>query len=131
VDPTNFTVLGPSHYAGLVADSRRQRSLIDDRPSDWVVVRNRMSALDSRNRRHVGASLEQVSEMLGFRLVQGIAERVVYRELFPRGLTALDRFDGKTLGSEAGPSHLAARREVEDLIRNLKLPGIGGEPPAD
>jgi chromosome partitioning protein len=127
VDPTNFAVLGPSHYAGLVADSRRQRSLIDDRPSDWVVVRNRMSALDSRNRRHVGASLEQVSEMLGFRLVQGIAERVVYRELFPRGLTALDRLDGKTLGGEPGPAHLAARREVQDLIRNLKLPGISGE----
>jgi chromosome partitioning protein len=64
--------------------------------------------------------------MLGFRLVQGISERVVYRELFPRGLTALDRLDQKVLGVEPGVSHLAARREVRELIRNLRLPGIDG-----
>jgi chromosome partitioning protein len=126
IDPTSLEVLGPSHYAGLVADSRRQRAMVDERPTDWVVVRNRMAALDSRNRRSVGMRLEQISEMLGFRLVQGISERVVYRELFPRGLTALDRLDQKTLGVDPGVSHLAARREVRDLIRNLKLPGIDG-----
>jgi chromosome partitioning protein len=126
IDPTSLEVLGPSHYAGLVADSRRQRAMVDERPTDWVVVRNRMAALDSRNRRSVGMRLEQISEMLGFRLVQGISERVVYRELFPRGLTALDRLDQRTLGVDPGVSHLAARREVRDLIRNLKLPGIDG-----
>jgi chromosome partitioning protein len=47
---------------------------------------------------------------------------VVYREFFPRGLTAVDAVDENTVG--IGPSliDLAARQEVEALIAALKLP---------
>ena len=53
---------------------------------------------------------------LGFRAVDGFAERVVYREFFPRGLTALDDLDEETLGTRPSLSHVTAREEVETLL---------------
>src|SRR4029079_16617855 len=90
VNPDTFEVLGPSHYAELVAESLRQRRLIDNRSTDWVVVRNRQTTLASRNRRNIERGLKQLSGQVGFRLAEGISERVIFRELFPAGLTVLD-----------------------------------------
>ncbi len=73
VDADTLDVTGPSHYAELVFESRRQRQLVDDRITDWVVVRNRLSALETRNRRKIETGLEQLSARLGFRLAAGIS----------------------------------------------------------
>ncbi|HTT46383.1 MAG TPA: division plane positioning ATPase MipZ, partial [Pseudolabrys sp.] len=99
LDPTNFAVAGESHYAEMVREARRQRRLVDGKLTDWVVVRNRLSTLGSRNKRLVGDGLVELSKRMGFRTVEGIAERVVYREFFPRGLTAFDDLDEATLGT--------------------------------
>lgn len=135
VNPETYAVEGPSHYAELVTESRRQRKLIDGRSMDWVVVRNRLSSLQTRNRKKVERSLKQLSEAVGFRIAKGISERVVYRELFPRGLTALDTLDRKTLGAEATVAHVSARDEIRSLIDTLNLPrhrtGDSDEPPPD
>ena len=88
VDPTTFAVTGESHYAEMVRDARRQRRLIDGTRMDWVVVRNRLSMLGSRNKRLVGEGLNELAGRLAFRCADGLVERVVYREFFPRGLTA-------------------------------------------
>ena len=55
---------------------------------------------------------------MGFRISSGLSERVIYRELFPSGLTLLDKGD---LG-DLGTSHLVARQELRQLIQNLRLP---------
>jgi chromosome partitioning protein len=47
---------------------------------------------------------------------------VVYREFFPRGLTALDDIDETTLGMRPSMGHVTAREEVTGLLRHLKLP---------
>jgi chromosome partitioning protein len=122
VDPETYEVQGVSHYAELVAAARRQRQMIDDRTTDWIIVRNRLSTLDSRNRRHLIKGLQALSGQAGFRTAPGISERLIFRELFPRGLTALDQLDKKTLGSEPTLSHVAARREIRNLIDTLNLP---------
>lgn len=122
VNPETFDIVGPSHYAELVADARKQRQLVDDRTMDWVIVRNRLSTLDSRNRRQLVRNLEELSGQIGFRMADGISERLIFRELFPRGLTALDQLDKTTLGSEPTLSHLSARREIRALIDTLDLP---------
>ena len=57
---------------------------------DWVVLRNRMTTLDARNKRRVAAALDELARRIGFRLVPGFSERVVFRELFLSGLTLLD-----------------------------------------
>ena len=122
LDPVNFTVTGESHYAEMVRESRRQRRLVDGKLTDWIVVRNRLSSLGSRNRKMVGDGLIELSKRMGFRSVEGIAERVVYREFFPRGLTAFDDLDEATLGTRPSLSHLTAREEVVALLNALRLP---------
>jgi chromosome partitioning protein len=122
VDPATYAVVGVSHYATMVRAARRQRRLLDGVVSDWIVVRNRLSMLGSRNKQLIAEVLDQLSLRLGFRTVDGFAERVVYRELFPRGLTALDDLDEATLGQRPNMAHVTAREEVMALLRQLRLP---------
>ena len=122
VDPQNFGVVGESHYAEMVRESRRQRRLVDGRMTDWIVIRNRLSTLGSRNKRLVGEGLGELAKRMGFRTIDGFAERVVYREFFPRGLTALDDLDEATLGTRPNMSHLTAREELIALLNALHLP---------
>ena len=51
-------------------------------------------------------------------MAKGLSERVIYRELFPSGLTLLDKGH---LG-ELGTSHLVARQELRTLLSGLRLP---------
>ena len=122
VDATTYSVSGESHYALMVRNARRQRRLIDGTRMDWIVVRNRLSVLGSRNKRLVGQGLAELAARLGFRCAEGLAERVIYRELFPRGLTALDNLDEPTLGTKPSLSHAAARLEVMSFVEALRLP---------
>jgi len=122
VDPATFAITGVSHYAEMARHARRQRRIIDGMLTDWVVVRNRLSVLGSRNKRTIGESLNELGLRLGFRVAEGFAERVVYREFFPRGITALDNLDQATLGVRPNVSHVTARQEVRALLDALKLP---------
>jgi chromosome partitioning protein len=109
-------------YATMVAEAREQRFELDGQEIDWVVVRNRLGQLNSRNQENVIAGLEFLAEELDFRLAKGIGERNIFREFFPMGLTALDLFSERTLGTRPTMSHLAARREVRALLSMLRLP---------
>ena len=122
LDPQNFSVAGESHYAEMVREARRQRRLVDGRMTDWIVVRNRLSQIGSRNKKLVGEGIAELGKRMGFRAIDGFAERVVYREFFPRGLTALDGLDEATLGMRPSLSHLTAREEVVALLNALHLP---------
>ena len=122
VDPVTFAVTGTSHFSDMVREARRQRRVVDHATIDWIVVRNRLSMLGSRNKRLVGEGLQELSLRLGFRAVDGFAERVIFREFYPRGLTALDNLDEDTLGTRPSMSHVTARQEVETLLKSLKLP---------
>jgi chromosome partitioning protein len=86
------------------------------------VVRNRLSELGSRNKRLVGEGLTELAKRMGFRWLEGFAERLVYREFFPRGLTVLDDLDKATLGKRPNRSHVTAREEVIALLNALHLP---------
>src|SRR5262249_9720419 len=106
VDAANFAVAGESHYAEMVREARRQRRMVDGAHMDWIVVRNRVSIVGSRNKKLVGEALNQLAARLGFRCAQGLAERLVYREFFPRGLTALDQISEATLGTRPNLAHV-------------------------
>jgi chromosome partitioning protein len=116
-----------SHYAELVASARAERLRVDRVTPDWVVVRNRLSPLPSRNRLKVERGLWDLSARLGFRIADGIFERVIFREFFPLGLTALDPLDRVILGGEPTMSHVAARQEIRDLIGALGLNQLPGD----
>ncbi|WP_249144272.1 division plane positioning ATPase MipZ [Bradyrhizobium lablabi] len=121
VDANDFKVTGISHYSMMVEEARRQRGLNDQAAFDWVVLRSRLSTLGSRNKRLVGEALSELSKTLNFRLVDGLAERVIFREFFPRGLTAIDDVSQLTLGARPTMSHVTARIEMERLITAIML----------
>jgi chromosome partitioning protein len=95
---------------------------VDGALIDWVIVRNRLSMPGPRNKRPVGDGLTALARRLGYRLAEGMAERVIYREFFPRGLTALDDLDETILGTRPSMSHVSAREEVMQLLSVLRLP---------
>lgn len=122
VDPETFAVTGTSHYAKMVEEARSQRQLLDNAAIDWIVLRNRLSTLgSSRNKRLVGAGLQELSQRLNFRFIDGLAERVIFREFYPRGLTAVDDIDEITLGTRPTMSHVTARLEMENLLSAMQL----------
>ena len=122
VDPETGKVKGPSIYAEMVWNARQLRAQAGLKPIDWIVLRNRLGAQAMHNKKKVGSALEDLSRRIGFRVAPGFAERVIFRELFPRGLTVLDLRD--TGVDVLNLSNVAARQEVRDLMKALKLPGV-------
>jgi chromosome partitioning protein len=120
VDPETFGVTGTSHYSQMVQEARRHRQL-DQASTDWIVLRNRLSMLGSRNKRLVGEGLKELSRTLNFRCIEGLTERVIFRELYPRGLTAVDDVDEITLGARPTMSHVTARLEMQNLLGAMLL----------
>ncbi len=123
VDAETFKVRRLSFYAELIFEARKTRAMKDRREMDWVVVRNRVHHIDARNQRRIDDALNELSKRVGFRVAQGLSERVIYRELFPSGLTLLDKGQ---LG-ELGTSHLVARQELRELVAKLHLPGFSSQ----
>ncbi|MGE0566049.1 MAG: division plane positioning ATPase MipZ [Pseudolabrys sp.] len=126
VDPDDFTVTEKNHYAEMVEDARLQRRLTSEPSFDWIVLRNRLSTFGTtRNRKLMAAALADLSQSLQFTLVEGLAERMIFREFFPRGLTALDDLDEKTLSTRPTMSHATARLEIENLVTAVLAGGLG------
>lgn len=121
-DPETGKVTGPSIYSEMVWAARQARSAAGLKPIDWIVLRNRLGAQQMHNKKKVGEALDQLSRRIGFRVAAGFSERVVFRELFPRGLTLLDL---KDVGVEnLNLSNIAARQELRDLMKELNLPRV-------
>lgn len=122
IDPETNKVRGPSIYSEMVWNARQLRAQAGLKPIDWIVLRNRLGAQAMHNKKKVGAALEELSRRIGFRVAPGFSERVVFRELFPRGLTLLDLRD--TGVDQLNLSNIAARQEVRDLLTELRLPDV-------
>ena len=134
VDAETFKVRKLSFYAELIWEARKKRAMTTiteaqtggrRREMDWVVVRNRTQHTEARNMKRLDQALTELSKRVGFRIASGLSERVIYRELFPSGLTLLDKGQ---LG-ELGTSHLVARQELRALLAALNLPLPAGPAP--
>ncbi|MBR1734969.1 MAG: AAA family ATPase [Alphaproteobacteria bacterium] len=111
--------LRPSVYAEMVWDQRKERAKRGEKPLDWIVVKNRLSTLYTKNRGDVNTVLEALAKRLSFRLGNGFCERVIFKELFLSGTTLLDL---KNSDTSMNLSHVAARQELRELISLMKLP---------
>lgn len=123
VDGDSMQIIGPSQYAEMVWKQKMMRARRDNGFIDWIVMRNRLSSLDARNKRRMARILRELSARLGFRVVPGFGERVVFRELFLHGLTMMD------LRDVAGPdgltlSQIAARQEVRTLVEGIRFASL-------
>lgn len=120
VNAADRRVIAPSIYSEMVWEARKQRFMRDKGRFDWIVMRNRMGAADARNKRDVGASLDELAKRIGFRTVKGFGERVIFRELYLQGLTLMDL---KEAGLGAlSMSQVTARQEVRGLLSAIRLP---------
>ncbi len=126
VDPDTFKVTRPSFYSELIWESRKHRAKADGSTIDWVVLRNRLQHIEARNMRRVSDAITQLSKRVGFRVIPGLSERVIYRELFPAGLTMLDRNEF----GQMGLAHVAARQELREMLAALQLPEAASAPAA-
>lgn len=126
VDEESGKVQRPSLYAEMVWDARKNKAAKGGKPIDWIVVRNRLSPLDAHNKRRVEASIKELARRVGFRFEVGLSERVIYRELFLKGLTLLD-FGVEGIEGAMTMSHVAARQELRDLLSGLQLPHLSVE----
>ncbi len=124
IDPVTLELVRPSLYSETVWEARKLRAAERGRSLDWVVLRNRLSSTDPRNRRRVDDRVKALSRRVGFRTLHGLRDRVIYRELFPFGLTVSD------LGPQVRPvpvslGHIAARQEMRVLLADLGLVAPG------
>ncbi len=127
LDPDTGEIAGPSVFAEAVWQARKARAAAGARdPIDWVVIRNRLAPHNANNKKRVGERLAHLSSRIGFRFGPGVGERVIYRELFPFGLTLVD-LGGRGSPVKMSMSHVTARQELRALIRFLNLPSVGAK----
>ncbi|GHT88409.1 ATPase [Alphaproteobacteria bacterium] len=112
--------LKPSIYAEMVWNQKKERAIRDKMSIDWIVLINRMSSMMSKNRQALEKVLGALSKRIGFRSATGFKERVIFRELFLSGLTLLDK---NIAGAQTSLSHIAARHELNDLLKSLNISG--------
>lgn len=123
VDPVTLELVRHSLYADTVWSSRKQRATAERKQIDWVVLRNRLAPTEARNRRRLDERVQALSRKVGFRVGPGLRDRVIYRELFPFGLTVAD------LSPAIRPvamslQHVAARQELRALMSALGFSGL-------
>lgn len=122
VDPVSLDLIRPSIYSESVWEARKNRAIAGGTPIDWIVVTNRLAVAAARNRERLSDRMKKLSKRIGFRIGPGLRDRVIYRELFPFGLTVAD------LSNEIRPvavslAHVAARQEMRSLMMALGLEG--------
>ena len=123
VDPETSRITGPSLYSEMVWEARKRRAMSGVPGGiDWVVIRNRLSATKARNKKNVGEKLDDLAARIGFRMARGFGDRVIYRELFPMGLTLLDLCGRDAPIRLSTMSHVTARIEIRSLVAALNLP---------
>jgi chromosome partitioning protein len=120
VDAETFKVKRLSFYAELIWEARKARAKSDGITIDWIVVRNRLHNMEARNQQRMTDAIAELSKRVGFRALAGLNERVIYRELFPSGLTLIDKGH---LGQLA-TAHIVARQELRELVSGLALPDL-------
>ncbi|MBF0168566.1 MAG: AAA family ATPase [Alphaproteobacteria bacterium] len=120
VDPASQKITRISAYSEMVWRARQDRFKKDKGQIDWIVARNRLAQLDNRNARAMEQVLGELSKRpgIGFRIAPGLSERVIFRELFLRGLTLLDMTEGKVPFTM---SHVTARQELRGLLDTLRI----------
>ena len=123
VDPVTLDLKRHSLYAETVWGCRKERAAVDRKMIDWVVLRNRLAPTEARNRKRLDERVQALSRKVGFRIGPGLRDRVIYRELFPFGLTIADL--SPTIRPVAmSLQHVAARQELRALMSALGLSGF-------
>ena len=125
VDPVTLDLLRPSIYSETIWESRKIKMAQQRASIDWIVLRNRLATVEARNRKRIEERMTTLARRVGFRMGPGLRDRVIYRELFPFGLTVADLTPG-VRPVPVSLSHVAARQELRSMIHALGLSELSG-----
>jgi chromosome partitioning protein len=117
IDGKTLEIKQPSIYSDAVWEYRKERAIQRGRPIQWFIVRNRLSHINAQNKQNIQQLLEKLEKRFAFTFLNGFSERVIYRELFLKGLTLMDLHAVKD--GNMNMSQLSARQEVRTLINAL------------
>ena len=120
-DLTDKRKMQPSLYAETIWEQKKQRLIRDRFEIDWIVVRNRLSHIQAKNKIEMASALDLLASRIGFRIAPGFSERVIFRELFLKGMTLIDL---EVLGTNLSMSHVAAKQELRALLETINLPDL-------
>jgi chromosome partitioning protein len=120
IDPVTLDLQRPGVYAETVWNARKARAVDGGGQINWVVLRNRLASTEARNRKRVDDRVQALAKRVGFTVGSGLRDRVIYRELYPFGLTVAD------LSASVRPvpialTHVAARQELRNLMQAIGL----------
>jgi chromosome partitioning protein len=116
-------IISPSIYSQMIWSQKMERAKRDRKSIEWVVMRNRLSNIDAINKRLVGNVLDALAKRINFRVIPGFSERVIFKELFLKGLTLLD-LNKANFDKPFNISHVAARAEVREFINSLGIKNL-------
>jgi chromosome partitioning protein len=120
IDPYTKQITAESQYTASIRDIQAKRRELGRGGFRWIVLRNRISHIDAKNKREVDTVLRQLEGPIGFTYISGIGERVVYREMFLKGLTILDLIKAGT--EDISISHVAAKNELLSVLNTIGIP---------
>lgn len=118
IEPEKLTVKSPGHYAQTVWQARQKRAAQRKPQTRWFVLRNRVMHVSTRNEKLIWKLLEALGKRINFTPLAGLGERIVFRELFLKGLTLLDVGAGKA-GGVMSMTHVAARQELRSILQAI------------
>lgn len=114
IDFSQNKISAPGPYANFIWETKKLLASQGKAYLNWIVVGNKFSSLNSKNKEIVFSYLDKMAKLYGFRFLRGIKDRVIYKELFLEGLTVLD-MSHEQLKMKMTMSHLAAKHEIRNL----------------
>jgi chromosome partitioning protein len=118
IDPETMAIRGASVYSKTVIATREARRKELGLGFRWIVMRNRINPTNLKSKRDIEALLQDLSARLNFQYIPGFSERIIFRDMFLKGLTLLD-LQGAETGKGLSASELAARQEVRLLTHAI------------
>ena len=123
IDNKNYEIIGPGIYSQMVWEQKINRAKRDRGTIDWILMRNRISGINSKNKHKIKSVLEGLKQRLGCKIAPGFGDRVIFKELFLNGLTILE-LKNKDVHIPMTMSHVAARQELINLLTTLEIEQI-------
>ncbi|RZI47655.1 ATPase [Rickettsiales endosymbiont of Peranema trichophorum] len=119
ISADSLDVITPGVYSAMLWEQKVKRAAQDGTEIRWIIMTNRLSQLESINKRNVDSALNKLSKKFGFVISPGFSDRVIFKELFLHGLTLHDVNICQIVRMTS--SMVAARQELRQLMQTLKL----------
>lgn len=121
IDGKDLDSKRPGIYSAMFWEQKMKRIKEAREEIQWIVVRNRYLAVETKNQKKIQASLEKLSKKFGFKVLTGFGDRVVFKDLFLDGFTISD---SQKMPTRNAASLIMPHLELAGLIRGLAFPEV-------